>query len=75
VKVCVVAADVTWSTSGCVARVGISGVGQLLPEPTVYILLHKWIDEKTAESIQSHHGLNKVKTLHVEVLKDSLKNR
>lgn len=59
-EVCVVAAGVAWYTSGAVAGDGVGGVGQLLPEPAVYVLLHQWVDEKTAESIQGHHWLHQV---------------
>lgn len=68
VQVCVVAA-VTCCTSGGVVRDGIAGVGQLHPEPPVYVLLHQRVDEKTAKSIKGHYGLHQVKALHVEGIK------
>lgn len=60
-------------TSGGVVRDRIGGVGQVLPEPSVHILLHQWIDEKTGESVQGYHRLHKEKTLHFQWLQYSLK--
>lgn len=65
-EVGLVAAAVTWSTSGSVVWDGIGRAGQLLPEPPVHILLDQRVDEKTAKSIQSHHRLHQVKALHDE---------
>ena len=63
-----VAAAVGLRTSGGVARDGIAGVCQLLPEPAVHILLHQRVDEKTGESVQCNHWLHEEKTLHLEGL-------
>lgn len=65
-EVGLVAATVTWCTSRAVAGDGIGGVGQLQPQPAVDVLLHKWVNEKTAKSIQGHHWLHKIKALHVD---------
>lgn len=61
-------------TSGCVVSAGIGGVGQLLPEAPVNVLLHKGVDEKTGESVQSHYRLHEEKTLHLPQLDYCLKD-
>lgn len=59
---------VVLQTSGYVVSGGIGGVGQLLPEAPVNVLLHKGVDEKTGESVQSHYRLHEEKTLHLPQL-------
>lgn len=61
-------------TSGCVVGRGIAGVGQLLPEAPVNVLLHKGVDEKAGESVQGHYRLHKKKTLHLPQLDWCLKD-
>ena len=68
-----VAAVVGRRTSGGVVGDGIGGVGQVLPEPPVHILLHQRVYEKTGESVQGHHGLYQIKALHFDRLQCSLK--
>lgn len=53
-------------TSGKIVSGGEGGVCQLLPESTVDVLLYERVHEKSGESVESHHRLHKVETLHVE---------
>lgn len=62
-------------TSGGVVRDGIGGVGQLLPEAPVNILLHERVEQKSGESVQGYHGLHKEKTLHLPEINDSLREK
>lgn len=55
-------------TSGDIVRGWERGVCQLLPETSVNILLYERVHEKRGKSIESHHRLHEVETLHLEGL-------
>lgn len=55
-------------TSGCIARGWVGGVCQLLPESSVNVLLYERVHKKRGESVESHHRLHEVKSLHLEEL-------
>ena len=55
-------------TSRCVVVMWIGGVGQLLPESPIHILLYQRVDQKGSKGIEGYDRLDKVKALHfVEV--------
>lgn len=55
-------AAVACCTSGAVVRDGVAGIGQLLPKPSVHILLHKGIDQKTGERVDGNDRFYEEKT-------------
>lgn len=42
----------------------VRGVGDLLPQTAVHILLHQRINHKTGKGVHSHHRLHQVQSLH-----------
>lgn len=63
-------------TSRCVVMKWIAGVGHILPESPVHILLYQRIHQESGKGVQGYDRLDKEKALHfVQVSKGDLKKQ